>query len=126
MKRVVAQLGLVAVSIVLGVILFVTGKEHRVFVENKSVDEYKAVKKVQYVVNDDKEIKVKKNKKKLSNVKGTTHEIVVTYEKAGENIQVEKSFKLKVMEEALISIPRLIGGSEDWIEYKRPEIKQKS
>lgn len=126
MKRVVAQLGLVAVSVVLGVILFITGKQHRVFVENKSVDEYKALKEVHYVVNGDKEVKVKKNKKKLSNVKGTTHEIVVTYEKGGENLQIEKSFKLKVMEEALISIPRLIGGSEDWIEYKRPKTKQKS
>ena len=29
-------------------------------------------------------VKVKKNKKKLSNVKGTAHEIVVIYEKGGD------------------------------------------
>ena len=101
MKKLVAQLGLVIVLIVLGVFLFVTGREHKVFVENKSVEDYKALKEVHYV-------------------KGGTHEIVVTYEKDGESYQIEKSFKLKVTEEALISIPALIGDSEKWIEFKRP------
>jgi len=126
MKRIVAQLSLVAVMVVLGVILFVTGKEHRVFVENKSIDGYKAIKKVQYVVNGEKEVKVKKNKKKLSKVKGSTHQIVVIYEDGGKTHKIEKSFKLKVMEEASISIPMLIGGSEDWIDCESTKTKQKS
>ena len=126
MKRIVAQLSLVAVMVVLGVILFVTGKEHRVFVENKSIDGYKAIKKVQYVVNGEKEVKVKKNKKKLSKVKGSTHQIVVIYEDGGKTHKIEKSFKLKVMEEASISIPMLIGGSEDWIDSESTKTKQKS
>ena len=126
MKRMIAQLSLVAVMVVLGGMLFVTGKEHRVFVENKSIDGYKAIKKVLYIVDGGKEVKVKKNKKKLSNVKGTAHEIVVIYEKGGETHQIEKSFKLKAMEEASISIPRLINGSEEWIKYESTKTKQKS
>ena len=126
MKRMIAQLSLVAVMVVLGGMLFVTGKEHRVFVENKSTDGYKAIKKVQYIVDDGKEVKVKKNKKKLANVKGSTHQILVIYEKGGETYRIEKAFKLKAMEEALISIPRLIGGSEEWIKYESTKIKQKA
>ncbi len=125
-KMIGAQLGLAVISIILGAILFVSGREHRVFVENKSVGEHKAFKSVVYTIDNQKEIKVKKNKKKLSKVKGSSHEIVVTYKKDGEEQKVSREFKLKALEEATISIPGLIGDSEEWIEYKSTKMKQKS
>lgn len=125
-KMIGAQLGLVVICIILGVFLFVSGREHRVFVENKSVGEHKAFKSVVYTIDNQKEIKVKKSKKKLSKVKGSSHEIIVTYKKNGEEQKVSREFKLKALEEATISIPGLIGGSEEWIEYKSTKMKQKS
>ena len=125
-KMIAAQLSLVGIFILLGVFLFVSGREHRVFVENKNIGEHKAFKSVVYTIDNQKETKVKKNKKKLSNVKGTSHQIVVTYKKDGEEQKVSKEFKLKALEEATISIPGLIGDSEEWIEYKSTKMKQKS
>ncbi|GLI56042.1 hypothetical protein PM10SUCC1_15560 [Propionigenium maris DSM 9537] len=127
MKRMIgAQLGLVGVSILLGIFLFVSGREHRVFVENKSIGEHKAFKSVVYTIDNQKDVKIKKNKKKLSNVKGSSHEIVVTYKKDGVEKKISREFKLKALEEATISIPGLVGGSEEWIEYKSTKMKQKS
>lgn len=127
MKRMIgAQLGLVVVSVLLGIFLFVSGREHRVFVENKSIGEHKAFKSVVYTIDNQKDVKVKKNKKKVSRVKGGSHEIVVTYKKDGMEEKISREFKLKALEEATISIPGLIGGSEEWIEYKSTKMKQKS
>ncbi len=127
MKRMIgAQLGLVAISILLGMFLFVSGREHRVFVENKSIGELKAFKSVVYAIDNQEDVKVKKNKKKVSMVKGSSHEIVVTYKEGGVEKRVSREFRLKALEEATISIPGLIGDSEEWIEYKSTKMKQKS
>ncbi len=127
MKRMIgAQLVLVGVSILLGIFLFVSGREHRVFVENKSIGEHKAFKSVVYTIDNQDDVKVKKNKKKVSMVKGSSHEIVVTYEESGMEKRVSREFKLKALEEAIISIPGLIGGSEEWIEHQSTKMKQKS
>ncbi len=127
MKRMIgAQLGLVAISILLGIFLFVSGREHRVFVENKSIGEHKAFKSVVYAIDNQEDVKVKKNKKKVSMVKGSSHEIVVIYKEGGIEKKISREFRLKALEEATISIPGLIGDSEEWIEYKSTKMKQKS
>ncbi len=118
MKTRLAQLGLVAVMVLIGVYLFISGKEHKVFIENKTAGEYKAVKVAYYTVNDQEEEKIKKRKKKLAKVKGKSHEITVVYKDGDKEQKVTKEFTLGAMDEATISIPSLLGGSAQWIEVE--------
>lgn len=118
MKNRLAQLALVAVMLLLSTFLFITGKEHKVFIENKTVGEYKAVKVAEYTVNDQEAVKIKKRKKKLAKVKGRTHEISVTYKNGDKEQTVTKKFTLGAMDEATISIPVLLKDGSDWIEIK--------
>lgn len=103
--------------VILSVILFITGRQHNVYVENKARNEYVAVKDIKYSLDGDKEKKIKPNKRKAEVVKGRSHKIVVEYKDAQGNKQkIEKDFDVKATEDLIIYLPVLIGNGNDWVE----------
>ena len=103
--------------VILSVILFITGRQHNVYVENKARNEYVAVKDIKYSLDGDKEKKIKPNKRKAEVVKGRSHKIVVEFKDAQGNKQkIEKDFDVKATEDLIIYLPVLIGNGNDWIE----------
>ncbi len=126
MKRIIAWISLTLGLVVLAVFLFISGKEHKVFIENKKIDGIKPLKSVVYVVDDQKKVKIKARKKKVAMLKGTSHKMVLTFKKDGKEVTLEKDFKLKVNGEVVISVPKIIEGRDGWLIYKTPKSKQKS
>ena len=103
--------------VILSVILFITGRQHNVYVENKARNEYVAVKDIKYSLDGDKEKKIKPNKRKAEVVKGRSHKIVVEFKDAQGNKQkIEKDFDVKATEDLIIYLPVLIGNGNDWVE----------
>jgi len=111
--------GLVAI-LILAIFLFVTGKEHAIFIINKG--EAYTPKNVYYVLdNEKKEVKIKKKKKKREYVKGTTHEIKVRFEdENGTQVEASRDFKVKLGEKITINVA-LIEDSSKWIIREKEE-----
>ena len=103
--------------IVLSVILFITGRQHNVYIENKPKGEYVAVKDIRYSLDGEKEKKIKPNKRKAEVVKGRSHKIVVQYKDTdGVTKEIEKKFELKATEDIIIYLPVLTNNGEEWME----------
>lgn len=107
---------LVLIMILLSVFLFVTGRQHMVYVENgKKNDSIKSV-DVSYSIDGAKMTKIKPTKKKLELVKGKKHVILVEFKgENGELKSIKKEFILKITENAEISLPLLINQKDNWI-----------
>lgn len=114
MKMIRNWIILIAVLIGISVALFITGKQHKVFLDNKSVGEYEAV-DVSYSINGEKAKKLKVKKKAMVYVKGPKHEISITYkDTTGNEVTLNKEFKLTPMEEATIYLPLMMNDDKDW------------
>jgi hypothetical protein len=112
-RRLIFRISFIFALILLGVILFYIGQQHKVFVDNKSFKDYKYINDTLIVKVDDIELKLRKNSRKVANVVGPKHKITLEY-----NGQViEKEFKIPINQNAIINIPALINGDEDYISY---------
>ena len=121
-KRIIIRTALVAALILIGIFLYVIGKEHKVVIDNRDISVgdiiYNA--STTYVVwVDNQEIGViKKGERKIAKVAGVSHKIVV--EEIEDNVltgeRYEKRFKLKTNESAMVNIPALINNANEWID----------
>jgi len=121
-KRIIIRTALVAALILIGIFLYVIGKEHKVVIDNRDISVgdiiYNA--STTYVVwVDNQEIGViKKGERKIAKVAGVSHKIVV--EEIKDNVltgeRYEKRFKLKTNESAMVNIPALINNANEWID----------
>lgn len=108
---------LIIVIIIISAGLFITGRQHSVYLENKDRDGYVAVKDISYSLDGEKEKKVRVNKRGLSEVKGRTHTLVVTYKDGnGAKQKLEKKITLGATENVIIYLPILVGNGENWVE----------
>ncbi|MDU1910160.1 DUF6672 family protein [Fusobacterium sp.] len=106
---------LIAVLVGIAVALFISGKQHRVFIDNKKVGEYTAI-DVSYSISGEKAKKIKVNKKAMVYVKGSKHKLIIEFkDNTGKDVTLENEFKLSPMEDATIYLPLLINGEENWI-----------
>ena len=106
---------LIVVLIGIAAALFITGKQHKVFIDNKGTAAYKAV-DVSYSINGEKSKKLKVKKKAMVYVKGPKHEISIKFkDETGNEVTLNKEFKLTPMEEATISLPLMINDEKEWI-----------
>ena len=63
------------------------------------------------------EKKVRINKRGMVEVKGRTHELIVTFkDKAGKKHEIKKTITLGATENVIIYLPVLVGDGENWIE----------
>lgn len=124
MKRILSWVVLMVAVIVLSVILFVTGKQHKVMLVNgENGAEVPA--RVAYIVdgqNADKPKSIRANKKGVVYVKGINHKITIRFKDTnGQNQEITKNFKAKLSQEEIIDFAGIISGSENWIIYKDSE-----
>lgn len=124
MKRIFSWIVVIIAIIVISIILFITGKKHKVMLINgeKGVE---VPSKVAYIVDNQKAKKIKSiraNKKGVVYVKGINHEITIKFKNAeGEEKEITKKFKARISQEEIIDFAKMINNSEDWIIYKELE-----
>ena len=108
---------LLVVIIIVSVLLFITGRQHNIYIENKTVGEYAAVKDIKYSLDGEKEKKIKPNKRKAEIVKGRSHKIIVEFKDSSGAVQtIERKFDLKATENVIIYLPILVNNGNSWIE----------
>ena len=117
MKKIRNWILLIIVVIGISVALFVTGRLHNIYIENKSKDGYLPVKGVTYSLNGEKAKKIRENKRGMVEGKGRTHELTVEYrDENGDKKEIKKELKLGITEDVIINLPILINGGDNWIE----------
>ena len=124
MKRIFSWVVVIIAIIVISIVLFITGKKHKVMLINgeKGVE---VPSRVAYVVDNQKTKKpksIRANKKGAVYVKGINHEITIKFKNAeGEEKEITKKFKARISQEEVIDFAKIIDNSEDWIIYKELE-----
>ena len=115
-KRIIIRITLIVVLIIIGIFLYVIGKEHIVFIDNR----YISISDITYSpdtttiygvrLNNQDTIVIKKDERKMTKVIGASHNILVEEIKDNGLIgeRYEKSFKLKINESATINIPAIV------------------
>lgn len=123
MKRVISWIVVLAVTIALCAVLFVTGRQHKIMLVNGNPGE-EAPARVAYIVdgqNADKPKSVRANKKGVAFVKGSNHTITIKYKENGNDVEITKKFKAKISKDTTINFAGMINNSEDWIVYTERE-----
>ena len=123
MKRVISWIVVLAVTIALCAVLFVTGRQHKIMLVNGNPGE-EAPARVAYIVdgqNADKPKSVRANKKGVAFVKGSNHTITIKYKDSGNDVEITKKFKAKISKDTTINFAGMINNSEDWIVYTERE-----
>ena len=124
MKRIFSWIVVIIAIIVICIVLFITGKKHKIILINgeKGVE---VPSKVAYIVDNQKSKKIKSiraNKKGVVYVKGINHEITIKFKNAeGKEKEITKKFKARISQEEVIDFAKMINNSEDWIIYKELE-----
>lgn len=117
MKMIRNWIILIIVVIGISVALFITGRLHNVYFENKEKDGYAVISDISYSLNGEKAKKVRVNRRGLGEVKGRTHELVVTFkDKDGNKKEIKKTITLGATENVIIYLPVLAGNGENWME----------
>lgn len=115
MKTIAARTGVILAMILLGIFLFISGKEHAVFIENKG--EKYTPKNAYYILDGKKEVKIKKKKKKREYIKGVNHTIEVRFKDAdGVEKKIVKEFKTKMGKKIMINVAMI--ESDSWLKIE--------
>jgi hypothetical protein len=120
MKRNIIRLALVIVLIVLGFGLYVLGKEHKIFVDNRDIvidgTELKSTNPFIVSVDNVDLEEVGKGKRKVAYSPGPWH-TVKAIEKLPDGTMREfvKKFTLSPKDTATINLPVLISGKDGWL-----------
>lgn len=112
---------LIIVIIIFAILLFVYGKQHKVYLDNKTVTvnnvEYASYPSVTVKI-DGKSAVVRSRRRKVLYAKGPYHKIVVEYTKDGTKVTIEKDLKLDLNGIVIVNLPELIDGYENWQQKK--------
>ena len=120
MKNIIIRASVILAMVILGIFLFISGKEHAVFIENKG-KKY-TPKNAYYILDGEKEVKIKKKKKKREYAKGTNHVIEVRFKDASEvEKKIVKEFKIKIGEKITINVAMI--ESELWLKTEKLKSK---
>jgi len=120
MKRNVIRIALVVVLVALGFGLYVLGKEHQVFVDNKDIVingvEYKSENTIKVVVDNVDLEEVKKGKRKVAYTPGPWHKITaVEILPDGRTREVERKFTLSPNDAAVVNLVALFEVEDGWL-----------
>lgn len=120
MKRNLIRIALVVVLIALGFGLYVLGKEHQIFVDNKDIVingvEYKSENTITVVVDNVDLEEVKKGKRKVAYSPGPWHKITaVEILPDGSTREVERKFTLSPRDVAVVNLVALFELEEGWL-----------
>lgn len=125
MKKIILRLILVVFLIALGIVLFIIGKEHKVFIDNRDLsiagENYTATVRYEVWVDGEKIGRTTLNpgKRNVIYLAGPQHKIVLREIKDGKTVgKIEKDINLSLGQtQVIINIPALVAGSDFFI-YK--------
>lgn len=127
MKRILSWAVVGIIVVIISVLLFITGKQHKVMLIN-GAEGAEVPARVSYIVdgeNADKPKSIRANKKGVVYVKGINHEIVIKFKDAdGTNKEITKKFKTKISQDETIDFAGMINGTEDWITYSETKSEE--
>jgi len=117
----IIRISVIVALIFIGMFLYVSGKQHKVLIDNKDVvsDEITYSAGANYKIwVDNQEIGViEKGERIKAMITGVSHKIIV--EEIKDRVVVKekykKMFKLKVNEDVVINIPAMINDLNEWI-----------
>ncbi|MFA5468783.1 MAG: DUF6672 family protein [Sphaerochaetaceae bacterium] len=127
-KRRLIQLAVVVLVILLGVIMFIVGKEHTILLDNKSVEidgtTYNAFQIVEVQVAKGETLELGPRDRDKAVVMGQRHKLTVTYtDRNFEEHVIVKKFSVPIGESmVLISLPVFAAGLDQslWLEHYEP------
>lgn len=120
MKRLISWVVVIGVTILISIILFMTGKLHKVMLNNGKKGDQNIIEVIEYSINKSPFKKIKALKKSVIEVKGISHTITIRFEdENGEKREITEKFKAKVGERENINISKIINNEKDWLEYTK-------
>lgn len=117
MKKVIRNWIFLIIGVVLlSFWLFVSGRQHQVFISNGN-RKTPGIQKIAYSMDGKKFKNIKSKKKKLELVKGKSHILIVKYkDEDNKEKSLEQEIKLGITENIEIFLPRLVNGEKNSIE----------
>ncbi|AZO95730.1 DUF6672 family protein [Halocella sp. SP3-1] len=121
MKKIILRIILVAFLLMLGIIFFIIGKEHKVFIDNRDLTiagkTYTAAVRYEVWVDGEKLGRTTLNpgKRNVIYLAGPRHKIVLQELESGKVVgkEIEKNFNLSLNQtQVIINIPALVAGSD--------------
>ena len=124
------RLVVLAALIALGVWLFYIGREHQVFLDNKTLGEFKALEQINVRVNDGEISELMARERGVQKVVGPKFQIKAeVFDEDGElvkriskDIQIDKiectrdfNFNFRFSKDIMINLPTLVAGEENFI-----------
>ena len=118
MKRIMSWIVVIGITILISIMLFMTGKLHKVMLTNGKKGNQEVLKVIEYSIDKSPFKKIKAYKKTVVEVKGISHTIVIKFKnKNGEEEEITQKFKAKIGERENIDIFKVINNKENWLEY---------
>ena len=113
LQRIVLFVGLC----LLGVWLFYTGREHQIFLDNKTIGEYSALEQVNVSINGDRPVELMSRERDVRKAVGPIFELKAEAFDEEGNIAntITKTIELDFSKDVMISLPALVGGAEEFI-----------
>ena len=113
LQRIVLLAGLCA----LGVWLFYIGREHQIFLDNKTFGEYKALEQVNVSINGGRAVELMSRERDMKKAVGPTFELKAeVFDEDGEIVNtITRTLTLGCSKDVMISLPALAGGAEGFV-----------
>ena len=111
------RLVLVAALIALGVWLFYIGREHQIFLDNKTFGDFKALEQVNVSINNGETVELMPRERDMKKVVGSKFEIKAeVFDDKGEiSNTITKTINLCFSRDIMINLPAFAGGAENFI-----------
>ncbi|WP_300361367.1 DUF6672 family protein [Fusobacterium sp.] len=120
MKRLVSWIVVIGITILISIMLFMTGKLHKVMLNNGKKGDENIMEVVEYSIDKSPFKKIKALKKSVVEVKGISHIITVRFENEnGEKMEITEKFKAKIGERENIDISKIVNNENDWLKYTK-------
>ena len=113
LQRIIVLAGLCA----LGFWMFYIGREHQIFLDNKTLGEYKALEQVNVSINGEKPVELMSRERDMRKAVGPKFELRAEIFDEDGNITntITKTIVVKCSKDIMINLPALAGGAEEFI-----------
>ncbi|MBQ9419671.1 MAG: hypothetical protein IJU31_04760 [Synergistaceae bacterium] len=111
------RLVLLAALVALGIWLFYIGREHQIFLDNKTSGEFKALEQVNVTINGGEPVELMTRERDLRKTVGPEFEIKAeVFNEDGEIINtITKTIKINFSKDIMINLPTFAAGEENFI-----------
>ena len=119
MKRLVSWIVVIGITILISIMLFMTGRLHKVILSNGKKGQ-EVPKVIEYSIDKSPFKKVRAFKKGAADIKGVGHTIVIRFEDiTGEKKEITQKFKAKIGEREEIDLSKIANDEKDWLKYTK-------